>query len=36
MSKKVTINWNTVIQGVLTFITSLASAITLNSCYHII
>ena len=32
MSKKISINWNIVIQAVLAAITSIASAITLNSC----
>lgn len=36
MSRKYIINWNTVIQAVLAAITSIASAITLNSCMHIV
>ncbi len=32
MSKKVSINWSILIQALLTAITSIASAITLNSC----
>ncbi len=35
MMKKVKINWNTVIQALLTAITSIASAITLNSCINL-
>lgn len=34
MMKKVKINWNTVIQALLAAITSIASAITLNSCIN--
>ncbi|MBQ6746388.1 MAG: smalltalk protein [Bacteroidaceae bacterium] len=34
MSKKVSINWNIIIQAVLAAITSIASAITLNSCIN--
>ena len=36
MSKKININWSLVIQALLTAITSLASAITLNSCYNVL
>ena len=36
MSKKISINWGIVIQAFLTAITSIASAITLNSCYNVI
>ncbi len=35
MMKKVKINWNTVIQALLAAITSIASAITLNSCINL-
>lgn len=34
MSRKININWNIVIQAVLAAITSIASAITLNSCIN--
>lgn len=35
MMKRVKINWNTVIQALLAAITSIASAITLNSCINL-
>ena len=34
MSKRININWNIVIQAALAAISSLASAITLSSCIH--
>ncbi len=34
MKGKININWNTVIQALLAAITSIASAITLNSCIN--
>ena len=36
MSKKINIKWNMVAQAIMTLIAPLASAITLNSCIHII
>jgi len=36
MSKKININWNMVAQGIMTLIATLASAITLNSCIHVL
>ncbi len=36
MDKKTSINWNLIIQAILTAITSIASAITLNSCINLV
>jgi hypothetical protein len=36
MNKKININWSIIIQALLTAITSVASAITLSSCFHVI
>lgn len=36
MSLRIKVNWNTVIQALLAAATTIASAITLNSCYNLI
>ena len=36
MFKKIKVNWNTVIQALLAAATTIASAITLNSCYNLL
>ncbi len=36
MFKKIKVNWNTVIQALLTAATTIASAITFNSCYNLL